>query len=294
MDEATHQKILQAVVVEVLHQVGFERVNRQALKIFVDLVLACITRRLAFVKSMLEAGVRAAAEDLQVPGKDPDPGKNPYPNGKKHQSGKNKPSRNPDGGEEVHCILRRLLVEDYAGPIGSYRRDELVAFLHFQNNAAKQLAREIAHKDGSLLEVLRVGDAIKVPPEGSGGIIDFTGEEEEKGESLAEEKKYVDKDVQEYLEKHGQALGSVQHIDRPPENEPICLDTSIVRLCREKKSILRKEHVRDYEHMLNQKRLSTPYYTASASVYESPLLDDLLLLSAVRRVKRLAVGKPDE
>lgn len=289
MDEATHQKILQAVVVEVLHQVGFERVNRQALKIFVDLVLASINRRLAFVKSMLEAGIRAAEKEyMEQQGKDEDSRKN-------HQTnGKNKRSETQDESEEVYRILRRLLIEDYAGPIGSYRRDELVAFLHFQNNAAKQVTRENTHKDGSLLEVLRVGDAIKVPAEGTGGIIDFTGEEEEKGENLAEEKKYADKDVQEYLEKHGQLLGSIQRIDRPPEKEPICLDTSIVRLHREKKSLLRKEHVRDYEHMLNQKRLSTQYYTASASVYESPLLDDLLLLSAVRRVKRLAVGKPEE
>ncbi|OAG31887.1 hypothetical protein NEDG_00362 [Nematocida displodere] len=271
-DVRAHSRILQAVVVEILHQVGFEKANRQALQILIDITLDCISKSLIHLKSTLESCNEAKEEECVV---------------------KEAPGE-PAGPASFSRIVQQILIEECAGVEGSYRREELISFLHFHNNATKQLKKEeSSHKEESLLEILRVGDTIRISPEGDRALVDFTGEEETEN-SVTEDKKYLDKDVQEYLQQHPELVQRPKppHTLLEEKRESRSLDQPMVRIYREKKEYLLRSHLRDYEYLLSKKRLSSMYTTPCSTLSHPPLLDDFIILSATRCPKSSAI-KPD-
>ncbi|KAI5190169.1 hypothetical protein NECID01_0862 [Nematocida sp. AWRm77] len=283
-----HCRIMQAMVAEILHQIGFEKANKQALHVLMDLSMKCIERRLANIKLLVETAEREvhAKLDLLEVGEETQSLKLP-------KAGEAEGAESKESAEEerkaAERVLLSALIEECVGGTECYKREELVSFLTFQIGVAKQIKKEgEKEKDASLLEMLRIGDA-QGPGMGAGEkqekrFVDFTGEEEE--EKKLEEKKYLDQDVREYLQAH-LTLPLEKKVQSTLEVPEIAsLDKSIVKINKKKKEFLIKENMRDYEYMLNRKRLTASYWTPCETASEIPLLSDLLILSTTRKVKK--------
>lgn len=265
MDEGRfHCKVLLAAIVEILSQVGFERASKQSLQVIIDLTLGQINQRLLSVKKALsETGLAEAYNE-------------------------GNPEKNSMDPALVNTILH-LIVEESTGSEESYRREELVSFLQYQLNITKQIKKETSPQEESLLEILRVGDQIKPIHNEDRGIIDFTGEEE--GEKKApEEKKYLDQDVQDHLKERANIperkkdVHKIEKIEKMLED--VELEESFVRINPVKKDYLIRNNMRDYEYMLNKKRLSMYHCTPCETEAEIPFLEDILSLSTLRKLSK--------
>lgn len=264
MDEGRfHCKVLQAVVVEILSQVGFERASKQSLQVIVDLSFDQInTLLLGIKKSLSETGLAEAYNTAE--------------DGKKELD------------TELSNVLMGAILEESVGSEHSYKREELVSFLQYQLNITKQIKKEMAPKEESLLEVLRVGDQIKPVLSEDRGIIDFTGEEE--GEKKAPvEKKYLDQDVQDHLKESAQI-----EYTKPVKTcekvlalvRDIRLEEPLVSVNPVRKEYLIRDNMRDYEYMLNKKRVTMYHSTPCGTKTEIPFLEDIMSLSTLRRISK--------
>ncbi|KAI5170764.1 hypothetical protein NEFER03_0223 [Nematocida sp. LUAm3] len=259
-DAQMHSRMLQVVVVEILSQVGFEKANKQALTILSDLVMESMQRSLLHLKG--------AVETLEYP-----ENINILPEDESLEEER----------KEISALMQKILIENYAGVVGSYKREELISFLTFQNNIIKQIRREEGEGKGSLLEILRVGDSIKMPTE-TRKLIDFTGEEKEETDD-PKEKKYLDQDVQEYLETHNTLAFEPKHVqDSIQSNSFDFLDQNIVKINKKKKEYLNKSCIREYENMLTKKRLTANYCTPCEFSKDIPFIEDVVALSSIRKV----------
>ncbi|KAI5192679.1 hypothetical protein NEMIN01_2146 [Nematocida minor] len=262
-----HCRVLQAVVVEILNQVGFERASKQSLQVIVDLTMNQLNRQLLSIKrSLSETELGEAYNTAGLEKKPLD--------------------------EELVETLLQTIVEESAGSESSYRREELVSFLQYQLNITKQIKKEVSPKEESLLEILRVGDQIKPILHEDRGIIDFTGEEE--GEKKAPvEKKYLDQDVQDHLRERAsipyeKPKSRNRRAENPAEDEEedVRLEDPLIEVNAEKKEYLIRSNMRDYEHMLNKKRLTTQHCTPCDTQDEIPFLEDILSLSTLRKISK--------
>jgi len=297
MDESQmYHKVVLAMVVEILHQVGFEKANKQALQVLVDLAKDCIDKRLTNARRALEEA--CGARNLERAGAVGEREEDAHSE-EKHSAGEREGAGEAweDAGaeeaeigcevldrekEEMDRVLQRLVVEECMGSRGSYKREELVSFLGFQINITKQIKKDGSGREGSLLEALRIGDDEKeMECEKSRGLVDFIEKEEETNKE-PEERKYLDQDVRDYLKIHpGLALEK-----KEAEEEEGCLDFRIISINKKKKEFLNREYMRDYEYMINRKRLTSKYWTPCEATSEISFLEDLLVQSAVRKVKK--------
>lgn len=257
-----HCRVLQAVVVEILSQVGFERASKQSLQVIVDLTLDEINRQLLTVKQALaETGLDEAYNTAGMEKQKTDP--------------------------ELTSVIISALLEETVGSEDSYRREELVSFLQYQLNITKQIKKEMSPKDESLLEILRVGDQIRPLVNEERGIIDFTGEEE--GEKkVPVEKKYLDQDVQDHLKESAEIEYTrpvrKSKIDKIVEG--IRLEDPLISINPVRKEYLIRDNMRDYEYMLNKKRTTMYHCTPCGTRTEIPFLEDILSLSTLRKVSK--------
>ncbi|KAI5181901.1 hypothetical protein NEOKW01_2057 [Nematocida sp. AWRm80] len=279
MDEShVYNRVLQIAIIEILNQVGFERVNKQALQIISDIVFSTINTQLLAIKRHLEDIDLCAAHNTRIQSKE-----------STREEGKEREEREGEEQEKIEKEylsnkLLNILITEATGPVRSYKREELLSFLNFQLSITRQLKKEDKKEPSSLLEVLRVGETIKLPEEDR-RLVDFTGEEEgEKKES--EEKKYLDLDVREYLKEH--SLLQIQPIKRPSPKQifSVPLEDPIIIATNKRTSRVIKENMKDYEYMLNRKRQTTEYCTPCGTTTEIPFLDDLLIISTLRRPKK--------
>ncbi|KAH9387502.1 uncharacterized protein NEMAJ01_2398 [Nematocida major] len=263
-----HCKVLQAVVVEILSQVGFERASRQALQVIVDLTLSEVAKRLRPLKDALSETQPEPTEKE----KEADPWES-----------------------NLQQTLLKIITEESAGPEHSYRREELLSFLQYQINITKQLKKDGPAREESLLEILRAGDAKfsgKEKKKEQQNMVDFTGEEE--GEKKApEEKKYLDVDVQEHLQERAKIKSEkicrenkIKKIKQIIARESAGESEGLVHVNSERSEFLIRGNMRDYEHMLNRKRLTAQHCTPCETLGEIPFLQDILSLSVIRRVSR--------
>ncbi|KAI5159725.1 hypothetical protein NEAUS03_0535 [Nematocida ausubeli] len=265
MDEGRfYSKVLQAVVVEILNQVGFERTSKQSLQIIIDLVFSQINQKLLRVKDILSGSGLCEAYN---------------------RIGEEKEEIDKD----LLDVILLAIIQESTGCEDSYRRKELVSFLQYQLNITKQIKKEAAPQDESLLEILRVGDQLKKTHIEERALINFTGEEE--GEKKApEEKKYLDQDVQEHLKERANICVVDGNVSEPHEIfgllQGVKMEDPIVEINPARTDYLIRNNMRDYEHMLNRKRLSTLHCTPCESQVEIPFLEDILLLSTLRKVPR--------
>lgn len=274
-----HCRIVQAMIVEILHQIGFEKANKQALQVLIDLAMECISQRLRHVKQLVETVEQEIQDRLDrlevveerqgvvIPGVDSAQDSAEAPGEKQRREAR----------------LLEAMIDECTGQPGCYKREELISFLAFQTNITKQLKKE-AGTEASVLELLRVGDVPAGEEKHERGLVDFTGEEE--GEKKLEEKKYLDQDVREYLQAH-----PALPLERPSETRSLApavadLDQPIVTVHPKKRELLVRENMRDYEYMLSRKRLTTKYWTPCETTAEIPLLNDLLILSTTRKIKK--------
>ncbi|EIJ88412.1 hypothetical protein NEPAR06_2019 [Nematocida parisii] len=266
MDEGKfYSKVLQAVIVEILNQVGFERTSKQSLQVILDLVFSHINKQLLIIKRILSEAGLCEAHNSIVEIKEPE-----------------------TDTDLVNAILSAI-IEESTGPEESYKREELVSFLQYQLNITKQIKKEAAPQDESLLEILRVGDQLKRVHTEERALINFTGEEE--GEKKApEEKKYLDQDVQDHLKERASIPFSPVQEKDPSQIAALVTDVTleepITEINPEKSEYLIRSNMRDYEHMLNKKRLSTYHCTPCESQMEIPFLEDIILLSTLRKLTK--------
>lgn len=245
-EEKLHHKMVQAVVCEILSQVGFEKTSLRALSILTDAVLSSMTEVFIFLHASVSMD---SLSSLTLPS-------------------------------------LSLLVEEYVGSCGSYRREELVSFLQYQHSITKPLKDE----GKELLHLLR-GDVQTVAEE-KRELVDLGGEREDREDIKTN--KYLDDDVREYLntvpaKKEEAYCGSDVdncNYNRHTRKSLSSINGSIVEVNEEKKEILKKEETRDYEYLLSKKRLSINYISYYDGGCETPLLDDLLLLSTNRKIKK--------
>lgn len=263
-DGHLHSRILRSAVAEILAQVGFEKVNGQAMNILVDLSLNSLVGILSELKQALDHDPIWQPPDIELISED----------------------TAAIESDSLNRTMREFLIDHVAGPDGSYKREELVAFLQFQLNIMKQLPK---HENMSLLESLK-GTPIKKPVQKRESPIDFTAEESAEKSSL-KEKKYLDQDVREYLEVHKEVSEVVpsrsKGADKKEEHmqQSQSLDESLLIEERGEGQLIR-ENMKEYESMLSRKRLGGNYCTPCGTSNEIPLIEDLLLLSATRRVRK--------
>lgn len=288
-----HCKMIQAAIVEVLHQVGFERASARALSVLVDLALASLNKRLNYLREEVSSvELTGRGHCIPLPLADEEGPDEMDDDAMKRAIAEEEAGRER-GARELSVILQCILIEEYAGPVGSYRREELVSFLQYQVNVTRQLReREERFGDsgGSLLEILRLGDVPEGKTEEYRGVIDFGGEMEDKREM--EEKKHVDPDVREYLEEEATLPPSKlvsekvrRAIGEATGGKEVRLDTRSVEIYEDRRDFLKKEESRDYEYLINQKRLCMKYIGYYEGGCETPLLDDLVVLSSARKIK---------
>ncbi|KAI5184942.1 hypothetical protein NEHOM01_0493 [Nematocida homosporus] len=261
-DSHIHIQLIQAVIAEILSQVGFEKANKQALQILVDIAFDFMIRSLVNVKQIMSEV--EFGEALNLPAEDKETAA----------------ERGP-----IEELMQKILITEYVGGAGSYRREELVSFLQFQLNITKQIRREEGRSKVSLLEMLRPGEEIKVPEEDR-SLVDFTGKEEDEQKEL-QEKKYLDQDVREHLQEQTKLeLQACCPILEGVEEEDVPLDLPMASITKQKREYMIRESLRDYEYMLGKKRANIRCFTPCEFLGEIPLLEDLMALSTLRRAAR--------
>jgi Histone-fold protein len=277
--------MVQAAVVEILNQVGFEKASEGALSIMTDLATLSISLSLSHLQETvfrLGAEEPSAGSILGEPPTDlPD---------REDLLGDEAAAKEEEEGirrgeKEMSVILQCVLVAHYGGPIGSYKREELVSFLKYQLATTKQLKEKEERKEGSLLEMLRIGDRIERQEEEE-SLVDFGGGEERQG---LEEKKYLDSDVREYLESEEpphkkSVLGQIRELVEEICPEEANLGERAAEVFGERREFLKKDLTRDYEYLIGKKRLNVQYVDYYDGGYKTPLLDDLVVISANRKI----------
>jgi len=281
------------MVVEILHQVGFERANRQALQALVDLAMHTVAKGLNNIKHIVDAAntqnrMRCEVTDANTTESDSVPhSDNSTHNECNRECNRETENTNDNSNLALQDVLQRAIIAEYTGCKGSYKREELVSFLDFQANMLRQIQKDTEIRGSSLLEALRIGEERKTAREDKHrALVDYTEQEDKNTKEECEEKKYLDKDVRDYLTMHATLQLCTKYKATHNDSAVYPLDQPIVVVNKKKKEYMIRENMRDYEYMLSKKRLTAKHWTPCETRIDMPFLEDIMMLSTTRRVKK--------